>query len=369
MATCEKFRAWIDKNFILIPFLIVLLILSILYPQEVPLYPEFIDWRTVVALVGLLTIVTGIERSSYFERFSVNVLRMADTELKLSVYLVAIAVLLSMFLTNDVSLFIIVPLTLALQRFVQNDVKRIVILEAIAVNVGSTLTPIGNPQNLFIWHQWRIPFFGFVITMMPLFILLFLVLMAFCLCSSSSKRLSLIATGEKGYDKRLFALSLSLLFLFVLSIELRFSYYVLPFIFLAYLLTFRDVLKRTDWVLIFLFVVMFIDFRMIGQIGTIYEFVTSFKLSSPKNSFIFSILFSQFMSNVPASIFMSKFTDNWFAIAYGVNVGGNGTLIASLANIIALRYINIRENFVKFHKYSFLYLLITAFLTYLIFFS
>ena len=119
---------------------------------------------------------------------------------------------------------------------------------------------------------------------------------------------------------------------------------------------------------ILLFITMFIDFHLIGRMQVLSNFVNSFNLGSNSAVFSLSLFFSQITSNVPAGILMSKFSPNWLSIAYGVNIGGNGTAIASLANLIALRLAGGKKIWVDFHKYSLLYLVVTAGMAYVLFF-
>ncbi|KAA0011030.1 MAG: DUF1646 domain-containing protein [Thermoplasmata archaeon] len=128
------------------------ILLTIVYPEKVKEYPYFVDWKTILTLAGLLVISTGIKESGYFYHAFRQILVKLKTERALVLFLIFLSALLSTFLTNDVCLFIVVPLTLALQKILRNNIIKMVIFEAIAVNVGSLLTPIGNPQNLFLWH-------------------------------------------------------------------------------------------------------------------------------------------------------------------------------------------------------------------------
>ncbi len=365
----NKILRIINENLIFSPFLFILILLYLLYPNEIKNYPYFVAWRTIGALAGLLIITTAIKESGYFLIVTKRISKKANTERKIALFLILSSCIFATFLTNDIALFIIIPLTLSFQKFIENDIKKIVIFEAIAVNAGSLLTPIGNPQNLFLWHQWNISFLDFMTKMFPVFLLLFVFLIIFTLVIFPSKKLS-IQRQENATElnKGLFFLSILLLVGYIVALESGLTYYVLPAIFLIYLVFFRNILIKSDWFLIMLFIVIFIDFHLISRIQIISNFVNSYNLNSSSTVFTFSLLSSQIISNVPASIFMSKFSHNWLSIAYGVNVGGNGTVIASLANIIALRFVRDRKIWIEFHKYSLIYLLITGGLVYVLFF-
>jgi len=113
---------------------------------------NFIDWKTIRALISLLLITTALKLSNFFEYLSTKSIKYFKTERNLSFVFILLSLFLSMFLTNDITLFILVPLTLAFSSQIKNDLTKLVIFEAIAVNVGSELTPFGNPQNIFLFR-------------------------------------------------------------------------------------------------------------------------------------------------------------------------------------------------------------------------
>ncbi|VAX15310.1 Inner membrane protein YbiR [hydrothermal vent metagenome] len=357
------------NNYIFLPFLILLMFSAFIYPSQIKNYFEFIDWRTITVLISLLITTTAIKESSFFIKTTERLIYKIDSEKKLALTLIILSSILSMFFTNDIALFIVVPLTLTFQTYLQNNLQKLIIFEAISVNVGASLTPIGSPQNLFLWHQWNISFVSFVGKMLPLFSLLFILLILFSLIIFPSRKLS-IKEFDRGtvLNKKLFYISIPLLLLCVISVELSFSFFAMLVIFFIYLFFFKEILLKVDWLLILLFIIMFIDFHIVSQIPFVSSFITQFDLNNPGSIFTLSLFSAQMISNVPASIFMSKFSHDWFAIAYGVNVGANGFIIGSLANIIALRFINTKKIWIDFHKYSIPYFAVTAVLAYIIFF-
>ena len=358
----------IKNNFVFLFFLFLLSILSIIYPNYLKNYHQFVDWNTVAVLTGLLIITTAIKESSFFIKTAKRIIDKINNERNLALTLIILSAILSMFLTNDIALFIVVPLTLAFKTYLKNDLEKLIIFEAISVNVGSTLSPIGNPQNLFLWHQWNISFLAFVIKMIPLFVLLFFVLIVFGVIVFKPLKLSLrIPQNKTELNKVLFYVSILILVLFVLTVEFGLLNYALLIVFVFYLTFFKRILKKVDWLLIFLIIIMFIDFQIISKISVVSNFINQFNLNSSKTIFTLSLFSSQIISNVPASIFISKFSHNLLAIAYGVNVGGNGLVIGSLANIIALTFINKKKAWFNFHKYSLPYIIITGSLVYVFF--
>jgi Na+/H+ antiporter NhaD/arsenite permease-like protein len=365
----SKIHLFLVKNLIFLPFLVLLILFVAVYPEKISSYPDFVDWHTVLNLTGLLIVVTAIRESAYIGRLSRGLLLRTSTERGLALALVILSGVLSMFLTNDIALFITVPLTLGFQDAIRNDVKKLIIFQALAVNVGSALTPVGNPQNLFLWHEWGISFFHFIGQMAPLFGVMSIVLMAFVWISFPSEKLVFQKKQHKnGVDSGMFFLSVVALVAFIASIELGVAYYALAVVILVYLIFYRKIFVKTDWLLLLLFVVMFIDFHLLSEVPFVEKLVGQFTMTRPSDAFVSSLLSSQFISNVPAAIFISKFSNSWRAITYGVSVGGNGLVMASLANIIALRFVKERSIWIDFHKYSILYLLVTGGLVYLLFF-
>ena len=365
----RKLSRFIEKEGILFTFLLLLVILTILYPGEIKNYPSFIDWQTIKALTGLLIITTGFKESKYFFIFSKRILKKLESERKLSIFLILLSATLSTFLTNDVTLFVVIPLTMSIQKVIKNDISKLIIFEAISVNVGSSLTPIGNPQNLFLWNSWGISFATFVLKMFPLFILLFVVLLAMTFLFIPDRKIKFSEHNDDEYGKRmLFNLSLIFMIFYVIFLEIKQVDVALAIVIITYIIFYRKVILRTDWLLLILFSIIFIDFRVISNMPAISTAVQTLNLHSSTSTFLFSALISQLISNVPAAVLISSFSHNWMAIAYGVNVGGNGLIIASLANIIALRIGKNRKLWIDFHKYSLIYFFITLILAYILFY-
>jgi len=364
----ERIKVFLKNNSIFLPFVLLLLILFLVFPEKIMETHKFVDWRTIITLLGLLIITTGIKESSFLRKISKITLRKVKNERILASYLIVLSAVFSMVLTNDIALFIIVPLTISMQESLDNDLKKIVIFEAIAVNVGSALTPIGNPQNLFLWHRWNNSFVNFVANMFPLFLTMVVILLIFALTVFKNKTLLFKEKVENiKVNNKLFIFSLVLLPLFIVAIELDLYVSVL-IIFLLYLLLFKKIILRVDYPLIILFIIMFIDFHMISEVGFVSSFIEKLNMNSSSTVFFTSLFSSQIMSNVPASIFVSKFSANWKAIAYGVSVGGNGLIFASLANIIAIRFLKGEKILSSYHKYSIIYLLFSTILVYFLFY-
>jgi len=353
---------FVKQEFIVVIFLALLVLLSVFFPVHVTEFPAMVDWDTIRLLTGLLILATGIKESGYFDVISQRILKKIGNERTLAIFLTFFSVILSTFLTNDIALFIIVPITLGLRNLIRIDISKLIIFEAIAVNAGSALSPIGNPQNIFLWQKWSISFMNFIVEMTPSVIVLLISLLLFLYFIFPAKkiRFSDHHNTELAMNKTLLWFSGLMMIIFLLSVEIQKETEVLIFIMVFYLISYRKVLKKTDWLLLFLFILVFIDFHIISTLPFVSEGISFLKPDNAGDVFIFSGIISQFISNVPASVFVSKFSTEWQAIAYGVNIGGNGLVIGSLANIIALRMTKSKKIWIDFHKYSIPYFLFTA---------
>jgi len=358
----------IKNEFLLAILILFLIVLSFLYPSNIIQYPKFIEWNTIFLIAALLILTYGIKESGYFYVLSEKMARKIKNERNLAFFMIAIATLLSTFLTNDVTLFIIIPFSLSFKDLIEKDVFKLLAFETIAVNAGSSLTPIGNPQNIFIWQKWGASFIQFIFKMFPLFLILVAILMIFLFITFPNKRLLPPKKFNKNLDKGLFSISIFLLILFIALANFGFVFYSFILIFLFYLIFYPKVIYKMDWPLILLFILIFIDFTSLSKIPIIQNAVSSIEMNG-KNVFLLSSFLSQIMSNVPAAVFISQFSNNWRAIVYGVNIGGNGIIFSSLANLITIRLAKEKELWLIFHKYSILYFLITLIISLLLFFK
>ena len=354
--------SFMKKNIVIAILALLLMVLMILRRDGLAAlagYGRFIEWNTIIVLAGILVITSGIRESHFLSRAAGNILAHPLTERHVALILVMLSAFLATFLTNDIALFIIVPLTISLQDRVENDMARLVIFEAIAVNVGSALTPIGNPQNLFLWHEWGVSFGGFMLKMAPLAAISLLLLLIFAWFSFGDLKLQGEAIESEQLDGRLFVLSMVLLAGFIVAAEMHWSLYALIAILALFLLFYRRILTKVDWLVLLIFILMFVDFGLVAEFPWITAIMQRVSQMGSGGVLIASALLSQLVSNVPATVMIAHFSHDWQAIAYGVNVGGNGVVIASLANLLALRLAGGKGMWLRFHKYSLLYLAIS----------
>lgn len=272
-----------------------------------------------------------------------------------------------MFVTNDVALITFVPLTLIIGQKAEIAKVETVILQTIAANIGSSLTPMGNPQNLFIFSYYRLGTMEFFSTVGLLAVMGIFLLGVFVFRMERQElKINLPKRPLKEYKKT--AIWGIVFTIIIVSIMGGISYQLA---FLAVLLTVlfsdRSLLLKIDYLLLFTFICFFIFIGNLSHIVAVHAFVHQV-LHSTSSVYFGSILASQVISNVPASILLSKFTGDWQALLLGVNVGGLGTLVASLASLISYKLFSSdhmkarKEYLVKFTIYNFGFLIILAFI-------
>ena len=356
----KKYENWIRDSEVLLVSLLALILLEILIGKPLRRFPAYVDWNTIVTLTGLLLITTAIKESHFFYWLAYRISTRITNERNLALFLVSISAVLSMFLTNDIALLIIVPLTLSLQKISGSNYVKFIIFEAIAVNAGSTFTAIGNPQNIHLWHQWQISLPVFSLEMLPLEGILLFWLLIGTLWVFPTKKIQSDLKQKQKVNRPFFWGSTVIFILFLISAELRYDAYLLAILFVYYLITQRTVIKNADWKLILLFIIIFIDVHLLYRLDLVNRFMESLNLQNAHVLFASGVFLSQIISNVPSTLLLLNYSDSFKLIAFAVNVGGNGLLIASFANIIALHFAKNPKKFNYFHQYSLLYLLVTT---------
>jgi di/tricarboxylate transporter len=330
-----------------------LLLLSVFAPSRIASYPTLVEWPTIAALTGLLVLTKGLEASGSLHWLGHRLIGFMATERTTALCLVSAAALLSMLLTNDVALFVLVPLTLGVCRITQMSATRLIVFEALAVNAGSALTPIGNPQNLYLWQLSKVSFAAFVMHMLPLVLGLLLVMLVLTALVFSSRRMR-ISDGEtqQPLDRLLLGTSLLLYLPFLIATDLHHAGWAVGVVLLVFLALRPHVLAHLDWGLLLVFMLMFIDLRLLANLGFVRDGMLGLGLEQARHLYLASIAGSQIISNVPAAIALAEYASDWRVMAYGVNVGGFGLMVGSLANLIALRMSGDRAAWLQFHVFA-----------------
>ena len=335
-------------------FLHLLLIIGVVLSFFVPFAPaswlHAIDWHTIITLSGLMLLTKGIELSGYFDVIGRKMARRFVTERQLAIFMVLAAALLSTFLTNDVALFIVVPLTLTLKKWCAIPTSRLIIFEALAVNAGSLLTPIGN---ILLWGRSGLSFPAFIGQMLPLAAAMMITLLVLCWFCFPAKHLNYQSSDKApSWRPKLVWSCLAFYLVFLIALELKQELWGLALIALGFLLLARAVIINVDWTLLLVFMAMFIDVHLLIQLPVLQHALNGVGQLSAGGLWLTSIGLSQFISNVPATILLLNYVPPSVLLAWAVNVGGFGLLPGSLANLIALRMAGDRRIWWRFHVYS-----------------
>ncbi len=308
-----------------------------------------IDWKTLATLFMMLTVLEGFKKENIFQpviRLSGRIGSMTG----LSLFLVFGVFFSSMFVTNDVSLIIFVPLTILLFRYGDRErfILPVISMENIAAVRGSMLMPFGSPQNLFLFQKHEMTAGHFILHMMPLWVFSGLLLVGYVfLLYRKEPRMRIAisdeAAGEpwkkEGKPRRILYLVLFAVLLLTIITRTEFWPWVTLLVTLAVLIFDRKVLLRTDYVLLLTFFCFFVFSASITANEAISAFLT--RVVAGREYFA-GILLSQVISNVPASIVLDPFSTNLAGLIYGVDSAGLCTLIGSLASVINYR-IYVRE--------------------------
>ena len=304
-------------------------------------YLKLVDWQTVGALAGLLAITQGVEKSGMLQATAQRLLGRVTNLRALALMLTAAAALLSALVTNDVSLFLLVPLTRVLASQAHLPLARLVVLEALAVNAGSALTPFGNPQNLYLWHRSGDSFLGFMGMMAPTVgVMLFWLFVAVWVLAPKTPIALKPAPNAAEVQPRLLTLA------------------GLGLVFGAFLLLYPRVLRGVDWALLVIIALMFVDLRQLAELPVMAGLLKQWPITEGWRAYLAAIAASQVISNVPAAILLDGTVRDLPALAAGVSVGGFGCVLGSLANLIALRLAKLPNGLCEFHRISIPFLLV-----------
>lgn len=312
--------------------------LSACFVPPSPAYLSYIDWDVLMLLFSLMAVFAGLSKSGLFQGLARRLLAGERNFRGLSLILVLLPFFFSMLVTNDVALIAFVPFTvLILSLAGQNHcLIYIIVLQTVGANLGSMLTPSGNPQNLYLYSFYQIPAGDFFAVTLPVVLLSLLTLAAAALFVPRT-RVQVCLDGVSGEQSKKGLLFYGLLFLLCLGGVFRWvPVWAVFLICLAFLLCYdRVLLRNVDLGLLATFVCFFIFAGNLGNIPAVRNVLAAWM---ERNACLTAAAASQVMSNVPAAIVLSAFTDNWRALLLGVDIGGLGTPIASLASLIAFQF-------------------------------
>ena len=328
-------RGFAKKNAVMLIAFAAALITSLFVPVDKE-YIGYFDFKTLSCLFCVMAVVCALKDINFFFVIARKIVHFFKTARMSILALVYITFIGSMLIANDMALLTFLPLGFLVLSSTgkQKYMAFTFIMQNIAANLGGMLTPFGNPQNLYLYTKFNIPNGEFMGIMAPPFILS-VVLITLC-CIIFVKNEPLMISDEKiELNGKRTALYLAL-FALAIAIVFRGIPYWIGLIIIPAVLFFADrhALESVDYPLLFTFVFFFIFAGNMARMDAVRNF---FSALLSKNTLLFSALSCQCISNVPSAILLSQFTGNYAELLIGVNVGGVGTLIASLASLITFR--------------------------------
>lgn len=332
----QKIKSFVKKEVVLcVSALCAIVTMFFVAPDKE--YIGYIDFRVLCLLMCLMAVVAGFKSVGVFRWFTYQILHRVNSGRVLGIALVMMTFFSSMLVTNDVALLVFIPFTVALltQLGTEKSVIPIIVLQTVAANLGSMATPIGNPQNLFLYSAYNLSAGDFFSVTLPLTAVSLAVLLIAAL-PVLPKALPEQHYNTEKIDSRKNLIVYSILFILCLLTVFKVVPYLLTTAIIMSVLLFTDrrLFKEIDFMLLVTFICFFIVSGNLGRIDSIKLFLQNL-LSS--NTLFTSVATSQIISNVPAAVLLSGFTDDWRNLLSGVNIGGLGTPIASLASLITIK--------------------------------
>ncbi|MBQ9107115.1 MAG: citrate transporter [Clostridia bacterium] len=323
---------FIKKNIVFCVAAVAALITSFFVPPDAG-YSEYFDWNTLVCLFLTLAVICALRNIKFFTIVARRLVLITGNLRSLFLMLIAITFLGSMLIANDMALITFLPLGyFALSATgKEKHMAYLFILQNISANLGGMLTPFGNPQNLYLYSYFNIPTGEFCLIMLPPFLLAIALLAVACLFVRPTK-----LTINEEFPEKL-NLPRTALYLLTFALSLLIVFRIIPFwvglILVPVILLFadREALLMVDYPLLGTFFFFFIFAGNLSRIEAVNDLV-SYVLE--KDTLLVSVLCCQGISNVPSAILLSRFTTDYRALLLGVNIGGTGTLISSLASLI-----------------------------------
>lgn len=336
---------WCKKEAVLSVAVILAVVSSFLVHPDKE-YLGYIDFRTLAILFCLMAVMAGLQQIGLFGYVAEKLLKLVKHVRGIIFILIMLCFFSSMLITNDVALITFVPFTFIVLKMILGEraeklIVPVVVMQTIAANLGSMLTPIGNPQNLYLYGKTSMNFGSFIGFMLPYTVIAFILLTAWCLLfpykGEKQAALQLVKETSLVTYKRQLTVYGVLFVLCLLTVAHILSYEVtlLAVLVVVFLLD-KNVLGKVDYALLLTFVGFFIFIGNMGRIPAFHAFIQEIITG---NEVITSVIASQFMSNVPAALLLSGFTNQYELLIIGTNLGGLGTIIASMASLISFKYI------------------------------
>ncbi len=362
MRALGKVHAFVRKNTVLSIAIAAAIITSfIVLPDEA--YLDYVDLKTMCCLFGTLAVVCALKNIRFFAILASRIILIAGNSRTAAVTLVFITFFGSMLIANDMALITFLPLGYYVFSTSgdRREVATVFILQNIAANLGGMLTPFGNPQNLYMYAKYAIPTGEFMEIMLPPFLVALAMIIGCCFLIPKHS-MKIIDTGDTKLP-----LNRTIIYLILFALTILMVFRIVPYwltiviVILSLLILDRKAIKMVDYGLLFTFVCFFIFAGNMGRIDAVKRF---FSYLLNLNPLVTSVFSCQVISNVPSAILLSQFTENYTPLLLGVNIGGAGTLIASLASLITFGEYNkhypgsAKEYIVRFSAYNFSFVIV-----------
>ena len=322
------------------PVLAIAFVAAVITMFVIPPDRQYLDYcnsTVLIQLFALMLAVAGFRSVGIFDAVTRSILKKAGGVRRLGLVLTLLCFFSSMLVTNDVALLTFVPLTILIFKDIPDEKSRIftIVLETAAANLGSMMTPVGNPQNLFLYDEFSLNAGTFLQVMLPVGVVSLICLIGLVLLLP--KKSSAAPAASDTSVSKLHTAVYGIVFLLCLLSVFRLvpAYVCLIASVLAAVIFDRSLLKKVDYALLATFVCFFVFVGNIARIDLVRSFFSEIMAG---RELIVSALLSQVISNVPAAVMLSGFTENGTELLLGVNLGGLGTLIASLASLISFQF-------------------------------
>lgn len=330
---------------------------------------EYVNIHVLVSLFNLMLAIKALDEIRVLDKIAISIVSRCNNSKSVSAILIFLCFFSSMVVTNDVALMTFVPLTLVISRRTSTPMMETIILQTIAANIGSSLTPMGNPQNLFIYSHYGLKPMAFFITVFSVAVL-GIVSLYFLIHRFHGKQLKVELVSIQIEDRKSLKIWSLVLAIIIASIFGVISYQI-PFLvtLITAILLNKNLLLKIDYLLLLTFICFFIFIGNISHTNAV-QAVANASLNDSGSVYFSSILLSQLISNVPASILLAEFTTDWKPLLLGVNIGGLGTIIASMASVISYKlfiqvYPEETKNYLlTFSIYNFSFLALFTFIQY-----
>ena len=319
-------------------------VISMFFVPPTKNYLSYMDFKVLAILFCLMAVIAGFGECGFFDVLGQKLLRQNKGMRFLRFILVALPFFTSMVITNDVALITFVPFAIAVLTVIkkQNEIIFIVVMQTIAANLGSMATPVGNPQSLFLFNNYDMQAGEYFALVLPYVIGSFAAITAVLMFKKNAPVSVTFENKAKLLNKRNFFIYIALFALCLICVFRGVDYIFTIIVTVVCLLIFsRKLFKKVDYSLLLTFVCFFI---FSGNLGNIPEVKQALSDLLNQNTVITSAIASQVVSNVPAAVLLSEFTSDAQGLVIGTNIGGLGTIIASLASLISLKFYMKTEN-------------------------